>query len=132
MKYKIAVAAFAVSIIAFSAAAQQPSDRRPNEGSPLRLAQAKPCPSVHFVFPKRKDAQAELSGPLSKDHKWDKDCVAHIVGTFNLAVDKEEQKLKSAKCDPNLTQAQVEQDIANYTKHYDIAIKLQCQHPVKP
>ena len=58
--------------------------------------------------------------------------MAHIVGTFNLAVDKEEQKLKSAKCDPNLTQAQVEQDIANYTKHYDIAIKLQCQHPVKP
>ena len=69
---------------------------------------------------------------MSKDYKWDKDCVARIVGTFNLAIDKEEQKLKSTKCDPGLTQAQVEQDIANYTKHYDIAIKLQCQHPLKP
>jgi hypothetical protein len=84
------------------------------------------------VFPKRKDAQAELSNPLFKDNKLDKDCVARIVGTFNLAIDKEEQKEKSTKCDPSLTQAQVEQDIANYTKHYDVAIKLQCQHPLKP
>jgi hypothetical protein len=75
MKYRVAVAALAIYTIAFSAAAQPSSDQRSDKWGSLRLAQNK-CPAVIISFPPHKVSRDELDNKLSKNFKWDKDCVA--------------------------------------------------------
>jgi hypothetical protein len=130
MEYRIVVAAFALSTIAFSAAAQQPSDQRPDKSGVLRLAQSK-CPAVSITFPSHKISRDELDNKLPKNFKWDKDCVAKMVGLYNDALDELHGHFYSPKCDAKFTQLYFEQHIKEYRDLYDKNLKEVCRHPLR-
>jgi hypothetical protein len=131
MKFRVAVAAVAISTIAFSAAAQQSSDQRSNKWGSLRLAQIK-CTAVIVTFPSHKISRDEVDNKLSKNFKWNIDCVARIVGIYNRDLDEIQAKLHSSKCDPSVTQHYVEQKIKEARFLYDGAVNDACRHPLKP
>ena len=77
MKYRIAVGIVAISTIAFSAASQQSSVQQSNKWEFTRLAQNK-CRTVIVSLPSHKISRDELDNKLSKQFKWNKDCVARL------------------------------------------------------
>jgi hypothetical protein len=133
MKYRIAVALFALYALSDSfVAAQQPSDQPlVTSGPSLRIAQTnKPnCPNVVINLPKHKVSRDELDNKLSKNFKWDPDCVAKKVGLYNQSIDGLEKRLSSKDCDATLTQTNVQQLIATYQHSYDTIVAMQCRHP---
>lgn len=131
MKYRIAVGIVAISTIAFSAAAQQSSVQQSNKWGFTRLAQNK-CTTVIVSLPSHKISRDELDNKLSKKFKWNKDCVARLVGIFNRDLDEIQAKLHSPKCDPSVTQHYVEQQIKEAKWVYDSSVIEACRHPLKP
>jgi hypothetical protein len=131
MKHRVAIAVAAISTIAFSAAAQQSSDQRSNKWRSLRLAQNK-CSAIIVSIPSHKISRDELDNKLSKNFKWNKDCVARLVGIYNNDLDEIQAQLHSPKCDPTLTQRYVEHKIKEAKDLYDSAVNEACRHPLKP
>jgi hypothetical protein len=126
MKYVTVVAAFALSTIAFSAVAQQPSGKHSEKSSALRLADNKKCPNVTISLPKPRITRDELN-KLPKNVKWDEMCVARIVGTMNQDLKDLQDRLNKPTCDPQLTQQYVESFIKNHDdSHFQTYVKLQC------
>ncbi len=123
MSYKIAVTALAFSTFAFAAAAQKPSELRLG---PLRVADNKQCPSLHVSMPAHKVSRDELDNKLDKKIKWKPECVAHYVGTYNKSLDDLKDRINSPKCDPKLTQNNVETWFKDYLRSYENAAKSLC------
>src|SRR5580700_6866731 len=120
MFYKIVIATFTISTIAFPAFAQQSFDR-----GLVRLAQnkTKDCPSVVVAMPKNKIGRDEINKLDKKKFRWDEACVARTVGSYNESLKGLQARLNSPKCDPQLTRQNVEQWLANYQKSFDEALK---------
>jgi len=127
MKCVTVVAAFALSAIASSVAAQQPVDQRSDRAGLVRVADNKKCPSVIINFPKHTIARDELDNKLPKNIKWDQACVAKNVGLYNQSLDDLGKKLDSPTCDPNLTQHNVEVLLKDYKESYDRIVPQFCK-----
>jgi hypothetical protein len=131
MQYITAIAACAISTIAFSAAAHQPSDQQTNKMSFLQLAENK-CPALDVNLPWHKKVKDELDNNLSKKFRWEYDCVVKLVGQYNAYLDQLQARLHSQKCDPQLTQKNVELWIKENKESYDKNVVYHCSHPLKP
>jgi hypothetical protein len=124
MRYMIA-AALVISVISFSAAAQDPPSQRSDKSGSLRLAEAK-CPQIIVSMPQHKISRDEVDNKLPKNIKWNPDCVALVVGIYNRDLDGIEKLLHAPKCDPTVTQSYIDTQIKGAKRMYDEVVKETC------
>lgn len=148
MKSTIAIASFALSLIAFSAAAQKTQDSTSQHNTAAPAESATPvapppgrvCPVFVISFPPHKVFQEEEKRLicLFPDFKFEKTCVEKYVGEFNRDVEELKKNLK--KClaggkPPFPTKEEAEQSLQIFQKFYDAHVVSTdfsgCRRPLK-